>query len=68
MATKKKVVKKTFAVTAKFDNVQISVEVPAESLEEALTKARELKFDNFISAKGNVFDFDGPVVTSLWEN
>jgi len=59
---------KTFSVTGTFDNVQISLEVKGTDLETALAEARKLKFDSFITANGDVFDFDGPRITSIWEN
>ena len=65
MATKKT---KVFGVTGTFENVQITVEVKAEDLAGALEAAKELKFSDFITPEGDIFDYEGPEITSVWKN
>ena len=67
MATKKSEVK-TFSATGTFKNVQISVELNALDLAGAVEEAKKLKFSDFITPEGDIFDYDGPEITSVWEN
>ena len=67
MVTKKSETKK-YPVTGTITNLDIGVEVLASSLEEALAKGKELKFNNFIQECGDVQDFDGPTLSSVWAN
>ena len=68
MATKKKDALKTFSITGRINNLDISIEIKAATLEEALIKAREKKFTDFVEATGDVFDYEGPEIRSVWVN
>lgn len=66
--TAKATKKKTYGVTGTLKNVQISVDVLANTMEDALIAARKLQFKDFIDPKGDIFDYEGPQITSIWEN
>jgi len=67
MATKKPEIK-TFAVTGTFNNVQVSVNVKAADLAGAVEESKKLKFANFLDPKGDIYDYEGPEITSVWKN
>lgn len=58
---------KTYTVTAK-NIVTISVDIQAQDWEEAVSKAQNLKFDNFLTALGDVQDYDSLEVTGIFVN
>jgi hypothetical protein len=68
MATKKKDTLKTFSVTGRINKLDIRIEIKAPSLEEAIIKAREKKFTDFVETAGDVFDYEGPEILSVWLN
>lgn len=67
MAAKKPALK-TFSATATFSDVQVYVDVEAEDLAKAVEEAKKLKFLDFITPKGEVSDYTGPEITSIWKN
>lgn len=58
---------KTYTVTAK-NIVTISVDIQAQDWEEAVSKAQNLKFDNFLTALGDVQDYDSLEITGIFVN
>lgn len=67
MATKKSA-KKTYNITGTITDLQVGVNVQAESFEETLEKGKELTFKDFVETKGDCFDYNGPVITAIWVN
>lgn len=67
MATKK-FQTQTYTVTGTFNKLQIGVEVKATDLASAVEASKGLKFSDFISDCGDVYDYDGPEITSIWKN
>lgn len=64
----KKTELKDFGVTGTFNNVQIIRTVRAETLEAALEQARKLKILDFVTPKGDLYDYEALAITSIWEN
>ena len=64
----KKPVAQLFGVTATFNNLQVNVNVKAVDLASAVEEAKKLKFFDFVTTKGDIFDYEGPEVTSVWKN
>lgn len=67
MATNKPATQ-TFTVTGTINNLQVGVELKATDIASAVEEAKKLKFSDFITAEGNVHDFEGPEITSVWKN
>ena len=64
--TTKKIVN-TYSIYAKIQ-VDVSVEISASSLENALEKARELETDDFIEVKGELNDSTALDVYSIYRS
>jgi hypothetical protein len=64
----KKPVLKTYSVTGRIDKLDVAIEIEAASLEEALTKAKGKKFVDFVDSPGDVYDYEGPEIRSIWQN
>jgi hypothetical protein len=47
--------------------LQIGVEVKATDLASAVEEGKKLKFSDFIEAKGDTYDWEGPEVTGIWK-
>lgn len=57
--------KKTYTVTGRV-HVDVGLEVEANSLEEAMTKAKDLKLTDFVNILGENNDSSGPEIVSIF--
>jgi hypothetical protein len=67
MAKKNTTSQKTYTVIGRV-GVDVSIELTASSIEDAVTKAKELKLENFVSYVGEYQDNECVEIRSLWDN
>ncbi len=70
MTTKKIEKMKVYTATAKL-KIEVGVEIEANSLEEAATKAKELKVSEIIDFEGagvELQDYETPDISAIWRN
>ena len=67
MATKKSEAQKTYTVTGRIQS-DILVELKANSLQDAIAEANNLKFESFAAYNGEYSDGESVTLLAIWEN